>query len=102
MKDVAEVQIEGATIGIVRQLNQSGRLYFPKELQDFYNIRPGDAVLMTMTHDGGVLIRPIKPHCVFCSAKATQFFRNTPVCDTCLKDVKQGANLKNQKEVWSE
>jgi AbrB family looped-hinge helix DNA binding protein len=102
MKDVVEAKVDGVTIGMVRTINKSGRLYFPQELRDYYNISPGDSVLMTTTHDGGILIRPVKPHCVFCSNKATQFFRNAPVCDTCIKELKQGNNLKNQKEVWVE
>jgi AbrB family looped-hinge helix DNA binding protein len=102
MDNVVEVKVDGITIGMIRQINKSGRLYFPQELRDYYNISPGDSVLMTTTHDGGILIRPVKPHCVFCSNKSTQFFRNTPVCDSCLKDIKQGANIKTQREVWSE
>jgi AbrB family looped-hinge helix DNA binding protein len=102
MKDVVEINIGGLTTAIVKQVNKSGRLYFPQELRDIYNIHPGDLVLMTTTHDGGILIRPVKPRCVFCGNKAEMFYHNSPICDSCLKAIKQGNSLKTQKEVLSE
>ncbi len=83
--------------GIVRKVDQLGRVCLPKELRCVYDMMDGDTVEFVGTDDG-ILIRPYNPNCVLCKgkgAKPHKFGDNEAlVCDTCMAQIKQLGGAK--------
>ena len=74
-------------IGIVRKVDEFGRIVIPKELRRTLNIEEGD--LLEIFVDGEeVILRKYKPGCVFCgNVKYVVEFKGKKVCTNCIKDI---------------
>ena len=74
--------------GLVRELDNLGRLAIPKELRQSHNMAVGTPFEIYI--DGqDIIFKRYKPVCVFCgnSQKSIEF-KGRIVCDECLKDIK--------------
>lgn len=74
--------------GIVRKIDELGRIVIPKELRDKLNINTKDSIAIFVEGTGIILMRYIRG-CVFCGeAKNTIEFRGKTLCKNCLKDIR--------------
>lgn len=69
--------------GIVRRVDELGRIVLPKELRRTLGI--GEKDPMEIYTDGkGIILRKYAPGCAFCgSVNDIRYIHSTPVCVTC-------------------
>lgn len=75
--------------GIVRKVDELGRIVLPIELRRTLNIAEKDAVEIYV--DGAsVILKKYEPTCIFCgSSKNIKTFREKNVCANCLKELQE-------------
>ncbi len=73
------------TTGIVRKVDELGRIVVPIELRRSLGIKDRDSVEMQMSDDS-IVIRKFQPTCVFCgSSEDIVEYRQKAVCKDCIK-----------------
>jgi transcriptional pleiotropic regulator of transition state genes len=76
-------------VGIVRKVDQLGRIVLPKSLRKRYLMNEGDPVEILVQGDHIILER-YKPKCVFCSNQENVIeYNSRHICNDCLIDMKQ-------------
>lgn len=74
--------------GIVRKVDELGRIVLPIEMRRTLDIAEKDA-LEIYVEGSSVILKKYKPSCVFCDAtKDIVVFKGKSVCPACLKDLK--------------
>lgn len=75
--------------GIVRRIDELGRLVIPKEYRKIFGIEVGDLLDMTLSGDG-ILVRKVQHACVFCGSQDDLgLFKNHLVCDGCVTTLRE-------------
>lgn len=73
--------------GIVRKVDELGRIVIPKELRRTLNIEEGDPLEIFVDGEE-VILRKYEPGCVFCgNVKYVVEFKGKKVCTNCIKDI---------------
>ena len=73
--------------GIVRKIDELGRIVIPKELRRTLNIEEGDPLEIFVDGEE-VILRKYEPGCVFCgNVKYVVEFKGKKVCTNCIKDI---------------
>ncbi len=73
--------------GVVRKVDQLGRIVLPKSLRKRYLMNEGDPVEILVQGDHIILER-YRPKCVFCgNMESVYFFKERHVCSACVKDM---------------
>ncbi|WP_166242055.1 AbrB/MazE/SpoVT family DNA-binding domain-containing protein [Paenibacillus turpanensis] len=74
--------------GVVRKVDQLGRIVLPKSLRKRYQMNEGDPVEILVSGDHIILER-YRPKCVFCgSMDGVSEYRERHVCTQCLGEMK--------------
>ena len=74
--------------GIVRKLDELGRIVLPIEMRRTLDIAERDA-LQIYVEGSSVILKKYKPSCIFCdSTKEVTEFKGKNICPRCLKDLK--------------
>ena len=74
--------------GIVRKVDELGRIVIPIELRRTLNIEIKDALEIFVDGDY-IMLKKYEPACVFCGqAKETTSFKGKNVCPECIKELK--------------
>lgn len=69
--------------GIVRRIDDLGRVVVPKELRNAYGIEAGDPIEFFTANDE-IIMRKYQPGCVFCgNEERLQVFHAKHVCGRC-------------------
>ena len=76
--------------GIVRKVDQLGRVVLPIELRRILNINIKDA-LEIYTEGEAIILKKYTPDCVFCGENHNDLvnFKGKWICKSCLKDLKK-------------
>lgn len=76
------------TSGIVRRLDELGRIVLPMELRKTLDLKVRDSIEIT-ADKGSIILRKYSPACVFCG-KDTKVadFKGKNVCSKCLQEIK--------------
>ena len=71
--------------GIVRKLDQLGRIVIPKELRNTFDLEEDDPIEI-FVEGNDIILRKYQPACIFCG-EATDIiqFEGKNVCRKCLK-----------------
>lgn len=73
--------------GVVRKMDQLGRIVIPMELRRTLNIEEGDG-LEIYTEGEQIILKKYAPACIFCGeAKEVINFKGKNICKTCLKEL---------------
>lgn len=73
--------------GIVRKVDDLGRMVIPKELRKTMNIKPKDAVEIYVEGDK-IIFKKYEPGCIFCEKiENTKEFQGEKVCEGCLNEM---------------
>lgn len=73
--------------GVVRKVDQLGRIVLPKSLRKRYQMNEGDPVEILVQGDHIILER-YRPKCVFCgSMVAVSEFKERYICAQCLGEM---------------
>ena len=74
-------------IGIVRKVDELGRVVLPKELRNVYNIDEG-AGMEFFTDGDKIILKKYEPACLFCGeAKEITLFKGKYICSSCIEDL---------------
>jgi len=74
--------------GIVRKVDELGRIVLPIEMRRTLDIAERDA-LEIYVEGSSVILKKYKPSCVFCDAtREITEFKGKNVCPKCLKELK--------------
>ena len=75
--------------GIVRKVDELGRIVLPVEMRSTLDIAEKDA-LEIYVEGSSVILKKYKPSCVFCDAtKDITVFKGKNICPKCLKELKE-------------
>lgn len=76
-------------VGVVRKVDQLGRIVLPKSLRKRYQMNEGDPVEILVQGDHIILER-YKPKCIFCSNQEQVVeYEGRFICQGCLEEMKQ-------------
>lgn len=75
------------SVGIVRQVDELGRIVIPKELRKVFDINFKDP-LEIYTEEDRIILKKYQPTCIFCGdAKDVFLFNDKNVCPNCAKSI---------------
>lgn len=75
--------------GMVRKVDELGRLVLPAEIRQSMDIQVRDAVEI-FTDGDRIILQKYQPSCIFCSnVDDLVFFGNKRICASCLKKLKE-------------
>lgn len=73
--------------GMVRKVDELGRVVLPIELRKTFNIVEKDA-LEIYTEGNTIILRKYEPACIFCGdARDVIVFKGRNVCKNCIKEL---------------
>ncbi len=71
------------TTGIVRKIDELGRIVIPIEMRNTLGIEPGNGIEIHFENNT-IILRKYEPTCVFCGETNGVFeFRGKKVCQSC-------------------
>ncbi len=74
--------------GVVRKVDELGRIVLPISIRQTMEISSGDAVEI-FTDDGRIILQKYQPACVFCNnADNIVYFNGKRICEDCLSKIK--------------
>lgn len=74
-------------IGVVRKVDQLGRLVLPKSLRKRFNMNEGDPVEILVQGELIILER-YRPHCLLCSStEQVTEYRDRFICKNCIGEL---------------
>lgn len=72
--------------GIVRKVDELGRIVLPKELRNVLNIKERDPLEIFVDEENRIILKKYEPACIFCgSMKNIVSYRGYNVCAECEK-----------------
>lgn len=78
--------------GVVRKIDELGRIVVPIELRKSLNIGKREAVEISLDDDC-ILIKKFEPGCCFCgSTDELQAYNGNKVCSECIKELSSSAS----------
>ena len=73
--------------GIVRKIDDLGRVVLPKELRNSFNLDSGTP-LEIYTHEGKIIFKKYEPDCVFCGeTEDVKEYKHKKVCKKCINSL---------------
>ena len=83
--------------GIVRKVDELGRVVLPMELRKVFDIKEKDALEIYVDNDK-IIFKKYEPACIFCAdAKDVINYKGKNICKTCLKQIKEIVHCKKHK-----
>ena len=75
--------------GVVRKVDELGRIVLPKELRTILNINEKDSIEI-FTDDDKIILQKYQPACTFCNnVNNIIYFSGKRVCAACVEKLKQ-------------
>lgn len=78
--------------GIIRRVDELGRVVIPVELRNQLGIGPGQPVEILQGEQGDVILRPYQRRCALCGKAHPadlRAFREGFICTRCLREVRE-------------
>ena len=76
--------------GIVRKIDELGRVVIPKELRKTLNIGEGDPIGFYVEGEQ-IILKKYEPNCIFCGqADEIINYKGKNICRKCLEQIKGG------------
>ena len=74
--------------GIVRKVDQLGRIVIPRETRKVLNIKEDETNLEIYIDGEQIILKKYEPACIFCGeASNTIIYKNKRVCKKCAKSI---------------
>lgn len=75
------------TTGIVRRLDELGRIVLPMELRKTLDLNVKDSIEITV-EKGAIVLKKYSPACIFCGKESkTASFKGKNICSKCLQEI---------------
>jgi len=85
------------SIGIVRKVDELGRVVLPIELRRIHGIGEGDP-LEIYVEGSNIILRKYEPACIFCgNAKNVEVYKGKNICSRCMKELKESTSAENDQ-----
>lgn len=82
------------SIGIVRKVDELGRIVIPKETRDKLSIHIGDS-LEIFYDEESIYLKKYTPGCIFCGdISDTIYYKGSCICKKCFEDLKNHSDDK--------
>lgn len=75
------------SLGVVRRIDQLGRLVIPKEIRRRIGADDFAPMEMFTQNTNEVVIRLYQPDCIFCGEEATAEFHGKNICNKCVAEI---------------
>lgn len=76
-------------IGVVRKVDELGRIVLPINIRQSMEISSGDAIEI-FADDNKIILRKYHPACIFCdNANDVVYFNGKRICEDCLAKLKK-------------
>ncbi len=76
------------TTGLVRRLDDLGRIVLPIELRRNLDIDVADGLEIFVDDEGNIILRKYEPACIFCGhADRLTKFKGKNICKNCVADM---------------
>ena len=76
--------------GIVRNIDNLGRIVIPKELRTIMKIEIKDPIEIYVDEKGNIVLKKFQPPCVFCgSEEEVDEYKGKYICQNCLVELKK-------------
>lgn len=74
--------------GVVRKVDELGRIVLPKELRTILNINEKDSIEI-FTDNDKIILQKYQPACIFCNnANDIIYFNGKRLCSECISKIK--------------
>ncbi len=84
---VRQMEVIGLDTGMVRKIDDLGRIVVPAETRRLFNIREGDELAISVENDA-IVIRKLQATCVFDgSTTDVRPFKGRGLCATCRSEI---------------
>lgn len=81
--------------GIIRRVDELGRVVIPIEIRNQFNIVEKDPVEIYV-EGSSIILKKFEPNCIFCgNTKDLYDYNDKLICEKCIKKI---VNLKKQEE----
>lgn len=78
------------SIGVVRRVDELGRIVIPIELRRTLNIAEKDALEIYVDGEQ-IILKKYEPACIFCGdARDVTNYKGKNICKSCLTELKEG------------
>lgn len=78
--------------GIVRRVDELGRIVLPIEIRRILDIEERDPLEISLEEDR-IILRKLQPTCIFCGAEEDlQEYRGKRICRACLESINAQAD----------
>lgn len=75
------------SVGIVRKLDQLGRVVLPKELRDIFGLAD-NAPLAIYVDNESIVLKKYEPDCIFCGdTNNIKTFNGKKICSKCINNL---------------
>ncbi|EOD01065.1 AbrB/MazE/SpoVT family DNA-binding domain-containing protein [Caldisalinibacter kiritimatiensis] len=75
--------------GIVRKVDELGRIVIPKELRNTFDIAEKDSLEIYVEGEQ-IILKKYAPACIFCGqAKDVVSFKGKNICPSCIEELKK-------------
>ncbi len=79
--------------GIVRRVDDLGRIVLPMELRKILNIEPRDS-LEIFTDNNKIILQKYEPQCIFCGETDNiSLFKMRNICEKCKQDISKNCGV---------
>ncbi|GAB6150722.1 AbrB/MazE/SpoVT family DNA-binding domain-containing protein [Clostridium novyi] len=76
--------------GVVRRVDELGRIVLPKELRRTLDIREKETSLEIFVEGEEVILKKYEPACIFCgNARDVVNYKGKNICKECLQELKE-------------
>jgi transcriptional pleiotropic regulator of transition state genes len=77
--------------GVVRKVDELGRVVLPMELRRTMNINEKDPLEIYVDGES-IILRKYSPGCIFCgNANGVRNYKGKPLCDDCIRELQEKA-----------
>jgi transcriptional pleiotropic regulator of transition state genes len=76
--------------GIVRKVDELGRVVLPKELRKTFEIIENETALEIYVEGETIILQKYEPGCIFCrNAKDVSVYKGKNICPDCMRELKK-------------
>ena len=77
--------------GIVRRIDDLGRVVIPKEIRRTLRVREGEPLEIFTDREGQIILKKYEPACIFCGdARDVINYKGKNICKNCMEELKLG------------
>ena len=76
--------------GIVRRIDELGRVVIPKEIRRTLRIRESDPLEIFTDREGEIILKKYEPACIFCDhTEDVVLFNGKQICKKCIANLSE-------------